>query len=153
VTSSIVAFVLARYGEIVAAARAASNLGDAGTVLDWVSSEESGHAWRYGGQGIYEDAEYAGGAAVVALDVWPHIQPHIALHDPRYVLADIAAKRQIIEMHNIRREAGEFEGQPHVTVWCATCNEPGWCPTLRLLAAPFAQHPEFDPAWAVRTNE
>lgn len=56
--------------------------------------------------------------------------------DPQSVLADVAAKRRIVDLcaHNL-----EFEDY-------------GWSvaePVLKLLAAPFAQHPDYDPAWAV----
>jgi hypothetical protein len=61
---------------------------------------------------------------------------HIALNDPQFVLDDVAAKRRIVDLcaHNL-----EFEDY-------------GWSvaePVLKLLAAPFAQHPDFDPAWAL----
>ena len=70
--------------------------------------------------------------------------------DPARVLAEIAAKRAIIDAH------------PNVNDGdCGTCVRAGWgypthggstiehwpCPTLRLLAAPFADHPDFDESW------
>lgn len=55
-------------------------------------------------------------------------QAHIALNDPAYVLADIAAKRAIVELH------GTSVGMDAV---------------LDLLAQPFAEHADFDPAWRV----
>lgn len=59
----------------------------------------------------------------------------MSMHDPAYVLADVAAKRRMVDLcaHNL-----EFEDY-------------GWSvagPALKLLAAPFVQHPDFDPAWA-----
>lgn len=55
---------------------------------------------------------------------------HIARHDPERVLADIAAKRAILDLHQ-QRQPG----------WCETCDVPGdfkgnehGCPTVLALA-------------------
>lgn len=55
---------------------------------------------------------------------------HIAAHDPAFALADIAAKRKILDLHQ-QREPG----------WCETCDVPGdakgnehGCPTVLALA-------------------
>lgn len=53
----------------------------------------------------------------------------IADNDPKYVLADIAAKRKIIKMS---------------TAWPSY----GMRATLVYLAAPFSDHPDFQPEWA-----
>jgi len=71
---------------------------------------------------------------------------HIALNDPAYVLADIAAKRQILAAH--QREVLTSDGS--MPDECYHCCEPWVCPTVRLLAAPFAQYPDFDPAWKLK---
>jgi hypothetical protein len=90
---------------------------------------------------------------------------HIALHEPASVLADIAAKRAILDEH-----------QPvKVTYWhipmCSTCTDPAadsiddpmgsdgpWtpnaehpCRTVRLMATPYVQHPDFRDEWRVQT--
>lgn len=73
---------------------------------------------------------------------------HIARHDPARVLADVAAKRQVVA---------------HAEHWSATLRQTpeGWTAetctvyrmamewTLRLLALPHAGHPDYDPAWAL----
>jgi hypothetical protein len=58
------------------------------------------------------------------------LTPHIATHDPAHVLADIAAKRKILDLHQ-QREPG----------WCSTCDVPSdvkgneaGCPTVLALA-------------------
>lgn len=62
---------------------------------------------------------------------------------PSAVLADIAAKRAIMEEHpdgDGYCGQGDYSG----TVGC------GWlwpCITLRLLAQPYAEHPDYGPAW------
>ena len=80
---------------------------------------------------------------------------HIALHDPTRVLADIAAKRAIVGLH----PATGWRGRKGREKLCETCGDPdGWdqaepvdwpCPTLRTLAQPYAEHPDYDPDWRV----
>ena len=84
-------------------------------------------------------------------EVWSHrIAEHVARWDPARVLAEVTAKRAIIDLHPSHRQG---HGQ-----WCSTCGDwpqPGseqieieWpCPTLRALAQPYAEHADFDPAW------
>lgn len=85
-----------------------------------------------------------------------HQAAHIARHDPAHVLAEVAAQRRIlvrhwdgngcpvclIEMDVEEGPDGNGHGYP-VMHW----TEP--CETLRDLAAPYADHPDYDPAWAV----
>lgn len=68
----------------------------------------------------------------------------IADNDPAFVLADVEAKRQIIDEHR------DDEG------WCLRCADPpqydaAWhkypCTTLRLLALPFAGRPGWREEW------
>lgn len=72
---------------------------------------------------------------------------HIARHDPARVLAEVNAKRRIIDEH------------PILTAWkvCTRCSDfydtapisriYGPCPTLRLLALPHAGHPDYRQEW------
>ena len=60
-------------------------------------------------------------------------------------LAECESKRRIVEIHQSYGDYGN---------WCQTCDldDPpvgeGWpCKTLRLLALPDADHPEYDQAW------
>lgn len=70
---------------------------------------------------------------------------HIAQHGPSRVLADIAAKRAVLDLHAEHAAAYPDE--------CAHCNrnEAAW-DTIRLLAQPFRDHPDFDPAWTEETR-
>ena len=75
---------------------------------------------------------------------------HVAKWNPARVLADVEAKRRILAEHAV--DAGLF---------CRTCFDPGTldrypdefsqrrfpCPTLRLLALPFASHPDYRDEW------
>lgn len=69
------------------------------------------------------------------------------------VLAECAAKRQIVALH------GPVEGWP-ATDFCAICNDETYhpaefelsappCRTLRLLALPHSSHPDYRPEWRV----
>lgn len=78
---------------------------------------------------------------------------HIAANDPAYVLADIAAKRQTLALHGNRSEYQEQDQDGFDLPDAAICREDAdaWpCGTVRLLAAPFADHPDYDPGWQQR---
>lgn len=67
--------------------------------------------------------------------------------DP-YVLADIAAKRRIVELHDRSHECSTYDhtGEVDIGTWCLHAED---CSTLRLLALPFSDHPEFQESWRV----
>jgi hypothetical protein len=103
---------------------------------------------------------------------------HIALHDPARVLAEVEAKRQLLELHAPEWDTVEWphdqDGKGHAQV-CRSCGNrdiDSWvnwrplvgeagalpegvkppyvvapCPTLRLLALPYADHPDYRPEW------
>jgi len=65
--------------------------------------------------------------------------------DPADVLADLDAKGAIVALHGRLGDGAPF---------CITCDapsgvpgEPHGCPTLRLLAQPFAAHPDYQQEW------
>lgn len=74
---------------------------------------------------------------------------HIALHDPARVLADIAAKRRIIELHVAAESPDTDEGRDMNVETCGHCMETYPCPTLRLLALPYAEHDDYRQEWAL----
>jgi hypothetical protein len=105
---ALASFLLARYDEIEEVAR-----------------EATAHHWRLTGP---LDAEELG-------DAWWMAGPdkrHMELHDPATVLADIAAKRKIVE------DCSTYvaEGEAAVTDGLAGR-------VLDLLVQPFADHPDF----------
>jgi hypothetical protein len=68
-------------------------------------------------------------------------------------LAEVEAKRRIIELHRpeVPPHADHKENPP---LACATCgHQDGWadvpspCDTLRLLALPYADHPDYREEW------
>lgn len=71
------------------------------------------------------------------------VATHIARHDPARVLAECEAKRRIVEEHRLDQYGDRIA--------CSPCgfwpSADGGCPTLRLLALPYASHPDYDEAW------
>ena len=98
-----------------------------------------------------------------------YLARHIARHDPARVLAEVEAKRRIIEWHGRRKETHTFtmiDGIVTADLWtCVTCctdtcptweelgqdhRDPdriGCCDTIPLLALPFADHPDYLEKW------
>lgn len=69
---------------------------------------------------------------------------HIAYWDPARVLAECEAKRRIVELHVV-----EPLPPPSKSASCVQCWGAVWpCPTLRLLASPHRDHPDYRPEWA-----
>lgn len=79
--------------------------------------------------------------AVYGPDLSVEVRAHMAEHDPRRVLAEVDAKRRIIDLHK------------GVNDYCAECdlvrsNYPYHpCTTLRLLALPYADRPGYREEW------
>jgi hypothetical protein len=68
---------------------------------------------------------------------------HLAMHDPARILAEVAAKRRILELH-APIPSGKFsDGSPVVRCHNGCGSSP--CDTVRLLAAPYRSEPAFDP--------
>jgi hypothetical protein len=83
------------------------------------------------------------------------------------ILAECEAKRRIVKMHTKTdiswlNADGKLAGPGEDgVVYCELCSfheqyegfndyeEPWPCPTLRLLALPYADHPDFQPEWRV----
>lgn len=70
----------------------------------------------------------------------PELAAHVARHDPARVLREVEAKRQILEAHG-----GDLGPQ---VMFCPHCEHDTPCPTVRLLAAVYADHPDYRPEWA-----
>lgn len=63
--------------------------------------------------------------------------------DPVQELADVAAKRRILNecLKEVEREAGSGRRYPASTAWALAVT------TLRLLAFPYEEHPDYDERW------
>lgn len=68
---------------------------------------------------------------------------HIVRHHPARVLAEVAAKRAIV------REYVEARDYDHGGEMRCFGHEEGLEEAVTLLAQPYADHPDFDPAWRV----
>jgi hypothetical protein len=166
----LVAFVTARYDERERVAQTAAGGGHwrysgGDSVGAWTLYDEH---WRIADLATYLHGDYNYAERMPAFKPPYYVDPdangeHIALNDPAYVLDDIASKRQILALHTGEHQCQEFVTGTYPPDAHLMGETPGarWehamagyfgdhpCPTLRLLAAPFAAHPDFDPAWAV----
>lgn len=112
--------------------------------------------WRKPGTSWFEEAVFAGPAGAEAICVAgtgesddPQSMAdaeHIAENDPARVLAEVDAKRRIISQHIP-------VGYGNVCLsYCHTrlpMQQQDWpCLTLRLVALPYADHPDYRPEWA-----
>lgn len=111
-----------------------------GVSAEGTIAEIVGDGWEGGGVWNQADAEF------------------IAANSPARVLADIAAKRRRLALHQ------RHDADPHVCAfpWCEFCThldydgdedhqhiEPWPCLHLRIDAAPYADRPGYNPAWTV----
>lgn len=143
--TDIVAFLTARYDEDERDARATMEPGETG-------------AWAFvqARDGELKVIDGLGWTVADWLDgqPWP-VGPHIARHDPARVLRKVAAERAILAAHDTV-EVPNIEDTGRINA-CTTCGEtqdhwyatPWPCDTLKHLAAVYADHPDYDPAWAV----
>jgi len=120
VTADLVAFLRARLDEDERIARAC----DGHTTFD--------------GTGIVPGATARGPVMAVLPS---HVATHIARHDPARVLAEVDAKRRIIDglAEALDRHADYITGTFTVE------------DVLRLLALPYRDHPGYRPEWAPET--
>lgn len=79
------------------------------------------------------------------------VDAHIAQHDPEYVVADIEAKRQIVDAIPTG-DGGDYSVNLGVLRSCSDpCAGEALIEVAKLFAAPFADHPDYDTAWTVAT--
>lgn len=136
--SGIVEFLTARLDEDEQDAKdAASRRGP-----HWLAEE-----YRDDGWGVSRDrAVIASGKPIVTEDndySSAMTIDHIARHDPARVLADVAAKRAIVDEYMAAvRSVAEYPDDRS-----AIMAEWSFKRAVRRLAQPHADHPDFDPAW------
>jgi hypothetical protein len=148
----LVAFLRARLDEDEAAAAAAQQE----TTGCWTARETD-----WGGGSVVEDG---GGALILPTAANDVHYPHVARHDPARVLAEVEAKRKIVDAY-LPPGADPHPGLPCINYEGqdpAQYDEYGACErhwqasktllhedfVLRLLALPYAGHPGYRPEWA-----
>lgn len=81
---------------------------------------------------------------------------HIVRHDPVRVLAEVEAKRKLLALHEPHQQPGRYSDVNDRATWmmcCSMCQvdmvqESDWpCETMRLLALPYADHPNYSKDW------
>jgi hypothetical protein len=165
---TITEFLLARITEDEVVAREAMHVtGDDLTsyqIGEWWEKPEHGRVYA----GHWHKVAQAGAALSEPPVFNTAALPHIARHDPARVLAECEAKRQIVARASrsvVRTNSARpspfgslsltegryYDGDRDVTdeyyAWHAVDGEPEDPQTLRTLAAVYADHPDFDPAW------
>jgi hypothetical protein len=74
---------------------------------------------------------------------------HIARHDPARVLAEVDAKRRILDEHKTYDVHSGFGcGICAFNGWDKVIEPEGWCTTVRLLALPYADRLGYRSEWA-----
>lgn len=134
---TLCAFLLARLDEDEQAAKAA-------LPGPWLVGTEHDHLLDWV---VYGQSRWAGHLGQVCNVEYGHDgadnAAHIARHDPATVLADVAARRRIVEEHvGVHRcDWGDYAGGD-----CGECTTE----VLRLLAVRYAGHPDHYSGWAPR---
>lgn len=88
-----------------------------------------------------------GGESKATAELDGDLAIHIARQDPARTLREVEAKRQLADLHH------EVEDPQEMQDYCAECDlgrdrYPYYpCTTLRLLAAVYADHPDYLPEW------
>lgn len=151
-TMTLTDFLLARIAEDETMARAAVNPDRPGTHWQWCRYDDdavvSSPRWEDMPVWLRSVEEFPTTSGVGDLPAFllnhvevdePIALPHIARHDPARVLAECEAKRRIVALH--RGKPPWREALPE----CAECGYRSPCETLRILALPYADHPDHDP--------
>jgi hypothetical protein len=129
-------FLLARIAEDEAAARAVPELRD---LSPYGGQESISHALNtFASEDGYPRQKYP-----------PEIPAHYSRHDPARVLAECGAYRAIVELH-VRHDWLPVGRDECAECGCADDRSVDWpCPTLRALASVYADHPDYQPEWAL----
>ena len=161
VSDALIAFIAARIDEDEAAARKAA---PGPWLLENSDSDPywNGHSWEFGPdasarhnvvrhwriQGPRVTIDSATNDAYFVQDM-----EHIVRHDPARALREVTFKRAIMAEHHaelievINQDQDERSGD-----FCAECDlEQFPCPTVRLLAAAYSDHPGYCQEWVPRT--
>lgn len=151
VTGDVVAFLRTRLDEDEAAARAANgphwrpgdgNISEGGLyALDGDGADE-GRGWAIAWFDLGQTNPGRQLPALSSIERHAHANSvHAAKHDPARALREVEAKRRILALVTVNAD-----GEPIYVDGYAEA----WMDVLRLLALPYASHPDYDPALAPR---
>ncbi|MEY9876622.1 hypothetical protein ABH931_006132 [Streptacidiphilus sp. MAP12-33] len=116
------------------------------------AADDSGNSWIDTGESVYvKDSNDP-----VAVGPWASYLPdgvrsHIARWDPARVLTEIAAKRRVLARHRDYDFPSNEDDGPGDYAWtpsCDHCFKPWPCPDMLDVAAPYREHPGYQPEWA-----
>jgi hypothetical protein len=82
-----------------------------------------------------------------AADWCPLATEHITRHDPSRVLVECEAKRRIVEIHSLVPDPEPDDRWLGLCDACDSTQEGYPCTTLRVLALPYADHPDYREGW------
>lgn len=112
-----------------------------------VAQEASSHlrAWEVRGLDVYV-VDGPPSLNPIARHAFGHVAEHIARWDPARVLAEVEAKRRILDLHGLDHECSTYDhhGEIDTCSWAI-----GYCSTLQVLAVPYSGHPDYNPAWGL----
>jgi hypothetical protein len=77
-------------------------------------------------------------------DERPAVKEWIGLANPQRMLTWSDARRRIVALHLVAPRLATDETRPEV---CLGCGHPEPCPTLRLMALVWADHPDYRETW------
>jgi hypothetical protein len=86
-----------------------------------------------------------GGESKATSELDAGLAAHVARHDPRRVLADIAFKRELLAEHEPSLQAAVKDDEVIPMVVCKVDGDE--CPFAQGLAALYADHPDYQEAW------
>lgn len=149
----IVAFVTARLDEDQAVADAAQEADPAPWTVDAGGTVSTGQRFGHGAGLVTAADEVAlwGCEGTDFLCMTAPTAAHVGRNDPARVLAEVAAKRRVLERHKTPSGMGDFYRVCH---GCGHDYGSGWtrylvddCPELRDLAVVYADHPDYAERW------
>jgi hypothetical protein len=141
VTVDLTAFLRARLDEDEQVALAIED-GSAPWAGQWVP--DGPHALRTRNGHVLAHSTVTTDGRNLPLDLKPGTVEHWARHDPKRVLAEVDAKRKIVDQAEQAAEEYEddtFDTQRSTTALTLES-------VLHLLALPYANHPDYRPEWA-----
>jgi hypothetical protein len=135
--ADLVGFLRARIDADEAAARAATE--DPGMSAEWYEQTSGCLDIGLPNHGGQDWTDY----------VWPQgdsrVTRYIARWDPARVLAEVAAKRQLVRLFSDRPTAPPASDVFLSAMAASVTSTNDW--VLRQMVQPYADHPDFDPTW------